>query len=381
MPGLHWLNDSVFNGWWIIFWFILFACCVIAMAKLLTMTLESLTDKIRISKIFMGGVVMSLVTSFPELVGSIYGAIDQDPLFSIYNETGSNSIQIFLLSLTMIVFFFIWCFKNRKKTKSKTINEIYDECLVKIDNENKVLIYSLLVFYFLFSFFVLIPQVGKYLYIPGWNISVISIIPFIFWIAFIIWTLCKKTPIHKPSNNQNFFHRFNKWLLWLFFVLFSAGLVWFSYINSGIVDNMSGIFNIPTQSAASIILSIPSALPETLTMIFLFKNKQYSMGFSALVGSGLTNSSFMFYVDSIYRQPIFKEFFDSYLSNSQDNHDLYLSAIRMQYWIPLLLIIYAIMSITTIKKVAKSNAFTTVNLSVISCLYLVGFTLISTLVF
>ncbi|MDE6476653.1 MAG: hypothetical protein K2L48_00375 [Mycoplasmoidaceae bacterium] len=137
------------------------------MAKLLTMALESLTNKVRISKIFMGGVVMSLVTSFPELVGSVYGAIEGNPLFSIYNESGSNSIQIFILSLTMIVFFFISISKKTSKNRQKTISEIYDQCLVKIDKENRILIYSLLLFYFLFMFFVLIPDVGKYLYIPG----------------------------------------------------------------------------------------------------------------------------------------------------------------------------------------------------------------------
>ncbi len=378
MPGLQWLDNSVFEGWWIIFWFILFAGCVVFMAKFLTMTLESLTDKIKISKIFMGGVVMSLVTSFPELVGSIYGAINQDPLFSIYNETGSNSIQIFLLSITMVCFFFINFCKSKKNHNKKTIGEIYDNCLVKMDKENKVLIYLLLVFYFIFIFFALVPDVGKYLYIPGWNISIISIIPFVFWVGFIIWTLCKKTNVRAPAEKQNFFHRFNKSLLWLFFILFSVGLVWFSFVNSGIVDKMSGIYNIPTQSAASILLSIPSALPETLTMIFLFKNKQYSMGFSALVGSGLTNSSFMFYVDSIYREPIFKELYTSYLNS--DNHDLYLSAIRMQYWIPIILVIYGILALTSIKKIARSNTFSTINLSAISIVYIVGFTLISTLV-
>lgn len=380
MPGLKWLDSSVFNGEWIICWFVLFAGCVIAMAKLLTMTLESLINKVRISKIFMGGVVMSLVTSFPELVGSIYGAIEGDPLFSIYNESGSNSIQIFILSLTMIVFFFIGISKKINKKKPKTISEIYDQCLVKIDKENRILIYSLLLFYLLFMFFVLIPDVGKYWYIPGWNISIISIIPFVFWIAFIIWTLCNKTShVHNnSSSDQNCFAKLNKWLLWLLFILFSCGLVWFSYVNSGVVDNMSVIYNIPTQSAASILLSIPSALPETLTMIFLFKNKQYSMGFSALVGSGLTNSSFMFYVDNIYREPIFKEFFNSYKTSS--DHNLYLSAIRMQYWIPLLLLIYLFLSLTTIKKIAKSNTLATINLSFISISYIVGFSLISTLV-
>lgn len=141
---------------------------------------------------------------------------------------------------------------------------------------------------------------------------------------------------------------------------------------------MSEVFNIPTQSVASVLLSIPSALPETLTMIFLFKNKQYGLGFSTLVGSGLTNSSFMFYVDSMYRQPIFKEFHTDYLSSN--NSDVAISAARMQYWIPLVLVIYLLLFISTRKKVASSNVGATIDLSLITLVYIIGFSLITALV-
>lgn len=116
---LEWLNSSWFNGWWIIFWFFLFAGFVFIVAKILTSTLESLTNKIKVSKIFMGGIVMSLITSFPELVGSIYGVMDNNPLFSIYNETGSNVIQIFLLSSTMLVFSEFGFLRIKKIKKQK----------------------------------------------------------------------------------------------------------------------------------------------------------------------------------------------------------------------------------------------------------------------
>lgn len=142
---------------------------------------------------------------------------------------------------------------------------------------------------------------------------------------------------------------------------------------------MGEFYNVPTQSAAGIILSITSALPETTTMIFLFKNKQYTLGYSELVGSGLTNSSFMFYVDSIYRQPIFKEYFDSYLNSTNEN--IRISSIRMQYWIPLILGIYLVLFLTTRKKVVAKNSYVTIGLSIISLAYILGFSLISSLVF
>ncbi|MDE7434188.1 MAG: hypothetical protein K2M43_03715, partial [Mycoplasmoidaceae bacterium] len=68
----------------------MFAGCIFITAKILTSVLDSLCKKTKVSKIFMGGIVMSLVTSFPELISTIYGSFDNQPLFAIYNESGSN---------------------------------------------------------------------------------------------------------------------------------------------------------------------------------------------------------------------------------------------------------------------------------------------------
>lgn len=323
---------------------------------------------------------MSLITSFPELISSIYGAISNNPMFAIYNETGSNTIQIFMLSFVLLIFFGIGWLKNKKaKEKNKTINDIYQECIGKSGKENNILVILLIIFYFIFLLFVLVPGIGKYLYIPGWNISIISIIPFVFRIGFMVWTLVKKSSIIETPVYQGFFYKLNIWYLWIIFIVLSGLLVLISYVNSGVVDKMGEFYNVPTQSAAGIILSITSALPETTTMIFLFKNKQYTLGYSELVGSGLTNSSFMFYVDSIYRQPIFKEYFDSYLNSTNEN--IRISSIRMQYWIPLILGIYLVLFLTTRKKVVAKNSYVTIGLSIISLAYILGFSLISSLVF
>ncbi len=322
---------------------------------------------------------MSLITSIPELISSIYGACNNEPLFSIYNETGSNTIQIFLLSVVMVLFFIHQSYKN-KHGKTKNINDIYNQCLYKISIHNKVLIDSLVGFYTLFCLFVLIPDVGKYCYIPGWNISLISILPFVLWLMFLVWTLLDKNKGTDPVYEDNFFSKFNILILWFLFILISLGFCWFAYANSASVDKISEVFNIPTQSAASVILSIPTALPETLTMIFMFKRKQYTLGFSTLVGSGLTNSSFMFYVDSIYREPLFKDFFDNYLQ-TEHHTDIYINAIRLQYWIPMVLGIYFLMMLASRKKIASHNGIVTILLSTITIIYILGFSLISSLVF
>lgn len=322
---------------------------------------------------------MSLVTSIPELISSIYGACSNEPLFAIYNETGSNTIQIFLLSVVMVSFFVYQSRKNKQK-KNNTINDIYKQCLYKISIHNKVLIDCLVGFYALFCLFVLIPDVGKYCYIPGWNISLISIVPFVLWLGFLVWTLLDKNQVSEPMQGDNCFSKFNIFTLWILFIMLSLGLCWFAYANSASVDKMSEVFNIPTQSAASVILSIPTALPETLTMIFMFKRKQYTLGFSTLIGSGLTNSSFMFYVDSIYREPLFKDFFNNYLQFEHQN-DIYINAIRLQYWIPMVLGIYFLMMLASRKKIATHNGVVTGLLSTIVIVFVLGFSLISSLVF
>lgn len=380
-PGLDFLLSDVFFGPQIIFWFLLCAGLIVVIAKYLVGALEVISCKVTLSRAFLGGIVMSLVVSLPELVASIFGGIENTPMYSMYNETGSNMMQVALLSIIMLLFFCVEIYRQKKYyAPVRKFSETYQGCFGRMSSSNKFVLGSLVVIYFFFFLNILSPIIGTNLYIPGWNVSIASILPFVIWIGFAIWTLRRKNhTIPSQEVLQSKMYQWNLWSLWTLFIFLAICLIVVSYINSGVVEVFTPIFNIPEQTTATILLSFGTSLPEIVSLIFLCRAKDYYLGLSTITGGALVNASFVFYTDCIVPGATFKDFHEIYLVDP--NNVEYLDAYRMQFWIIVVLIITTLMFLTSRPIINKSKRNMTINLSMIVFTYIVGFILISTLAF
>ncbi len=381
-PGLNWLLTPAFNGPWIFVWFIVCAGLIIIISKFLVRALEVIAARVNVSRAFLGGIVMSLVVSLPELVASVFGGIEGTPMYSLYNETGSNMMQIVLLSAIMLIFFSTSFIKQKKSGKTyKTFqDEVYRDCFYNMSQSNRYVLTVMVGIYFCFLLFILVPSIGINLYIPGIDISIVSIIPFIAWLAFGIWSLIKKENHGEvdPYLTELPEYKWKKPVLWLYFIALAIAMIIISYINSGIVEMFCPIYGIDEQTSATILLSFATSLPEIISLIFLCRTKNYYLGLSTITGGALVNASFVFYTDCIVPGATFREFHTTYLTD-QSNVE-FVDANRMQYWIIVVFLITIMMYLTSIKGFAKNKTCMTINLSSILLTYFVGFILVTTLV-
>lgn len=75
--------------------------------------------KYKLSSAFVGGIILSTITSFPEFFSGILGGVldfhqslPKGVIFTLYNVTGANALQVFILAALGMYFF---CFCLRKQ--------------------------------------------------------------------------------------------------------------------------------------------------------------------------------------------------------------------------------------------------------------------------
>ena len=90
--------------WWI--WILYVICIVIVVyaSSKLAGIVDELNKKTKLSGAFLGAVLLAGVTSLPELVTSITGAIQGEANMTLGNILGSNIFDIAIIGVLMIVF-------------------------------------------------------------------------------------------------------------------------------------------------------------------------------------------------------------------------------------------------------------------------------------
>lgn len=362
----------------IIFLFIAFLVLVVLFAKYITSLLEVISARTKFSKAFIGGVLMSLVVSLPELISSIYGGIQQDMLFGLYNESGSNAMQAFLLATVVLIIFSIECYRNKKHWAPKNIeSSVYKSCFQEIKFSNKLLLIFIVLIYAFIALNIWIPAIGKNLYIPGINISIASILPFALWLGYVIYSLTRKSSsVVNPDIYHKKEYHWNKAVLWLVFLGMSALLIMASYCNSSLVDRMDEVFNIPEGSSVTILLSLSTSAPEIVTFFFLSLRKEYYLGLATIAGGSLVNASFTFYTDCIISGKssfaLYYDYFNDPLRASE--------ALRMRYWILLIVFMACLLVIASFKRVNKNKMALTIDLATISASYIIVYAVLTALI-
>jgi Ca2+/Na+ antiporter len=290
------LSTGPFSGYYLIIWFFLFACIVLLSAKFMSNYISKISDATKISSGVIGGIFLSLVTSFPELIAAIYSGTNKIPQFNYYNVSGANMITSFVVSLFflgMIIWIYVKRLIGLKQTPAQS-NKIY----WKANPENKLLFLLCVPITFVFMVFILIEPVSKYLFIPGANISLATLVPIAAYAIYVTYVIREQRSINKDTHNivaisKRVSHR-TMIIYVTLLITFSSILIIASYFNSAIVDEFPDRYNIPQNTSAGIILSLATALPEISSFFFLMLKNKPQIAISGIVGSHLFNFVLVF---------------------------------------------------------------------------------------
>lgn len=230
-----------------------------------------------LSGAFLGGILLSAVTSLPELFTSISSTLMLDqPGLCIGNILGSNIFNYAMLSafiLTAVVKF------------------------AKCDLSRIHLVVAISVVFM--GGLILCNKYGFLAFDIG-NVSITSILIILLYVV-TVWIMYKMGGTSAESDDDGDPVTLTRKQILTRFALVSVGIVVFSVILTYITDELSVRLNLGKTVAGALFLGVATSLPETASTWTLFKIKNYDIAVGNIVGSCLFNFTILSLADFFYR--------------------------------------------------------------------------------
>ena len=229
-----------------------------------------------LSGAFLGGILLSAVTSLPELFTSISSTLMLDqPGLCIGNILGSN-----LFNYAMLSFFILTAVAKFAKCSLAKIHFVVAVSVVAMGLLIVCNKYGFLAF-----------DIG--------NVSVTSVLIILLYVL-TVWIMYKKGGTSETEDDGEPVTLSRKQILTRFTVV-SIGIVVFSVILTYITDELSVRLNLGKTVAGALFLGVATSLPETASTFTLFKIKNYDIAVGNIVGSCLFNFTILSVADFFYR--------------------------------------------------------------------------------
>ena len=228
---------------------------------------DLLDRKTKLSGAFIGGVMLSAVTSLPELFTSLSATAFLDkPGLCMGNILGSDLFNVAALCAIILIF-------NKGFAKARIARS---HVLV---NLSVCMVYA-----------VLILNKTGILDVQLLNINIITLII----IALYIWAVRSMSsddsgaePVDENEDYRG--KELSVKAITVRFILVSIGIVAFSILITYITDEISVKLNLGAGLAGALFLGIATSLPELSSTIALFKIKNYNVAVGNIVGSNIFN--------------------------------------------------------------------------------------------
>ena len=229
-----------------------------------------------LSGAFLGGILLSAVTSLPELFTSISSTLMLDqPGLCIGNILGSN-----IFNYAMLSFFILTAVAKFAKCNLSKIHFIVAVSVVAMGLLIVCNKYGFLAF-----------DIG--------NVSVTSVLIILLYVL-TVWIMYKMGGTSETEDDGEPVTLSRKQILTRF-TLVSVGIVVFSVILTYITDELSVRLNLGKTVAGALFLGVATSLPETASTFTLFKIKNYDIAVGNIVGSCLFNFTILSVADFFYR--------------------------------------------------------------------------------
>ena len=229
-----------------------------------------------LSGAFLGGILLSAVTSLPELFTSISSTLMLDqPGLCIGNILGSN-----IFNYAMLSFFILTAVAKFAKCSLSKIHFVVAVSVVFMGGLILCNKYGFLAF-----------DIG--------NVSITSVLIILLYVL-TVWIMYKMGGTSETEDDGEPVTLSRKQILTRFTIV-SVGIVVFSIILTYITDELSVRLNLGKTVAGALFLGVATSLPETASTFTLFKIKNYDIAVGNIVGSCLFNFTILSVADFFYR--------------------------------------------------------------------------------
>ena len=234
---------------------------------------DYIDKKTKLSGAFIGGIMLSAVTSLPELFTSISATVMLDqPGLCIGNILGSDLFNI--ASLSVLIIFALKSFSKVKISRSH-------------------IIVTLTVFVAYIS--ILLNRYN----IIRFEVFTISMTSIILVLCYAISVKFLASEDGSESQEEDSTSLSLKQII-IRFILVSIGIIVTSIIISYITDEISVKLDLGKGIAGALFMGIATSLPEVSSSIALFKKKNYNVAVGNIIGSNIFNFIILSVTDILY---------------------------------------------------------------------------------
>ncbi|SIQ69140.1 sodium:calcium antiporter [Halanaerobium kushneri] len=269
------------------FEFILMAIFIIISGTYLSKFGDIIADKSGLGQAFIGGILIAMATSLPELVTSISSALVGAPDIAVGNAFGSNTFNLVILA-----------FADLLQGKGPLLLRVnYSHLLSGLVG---VLLSALVVFSLILSHFM-----NFNLSIFGVGVDSITLLITYIISVRMIYRYDQKNPLDpddpvKEDSNPDY--TLNKALMG--FAACAVVIVFSGYRLTITADQISMLTGIDQSFIGSVMVAAATSLPELVATISAVKIGAYNMAVGNVFGSNIFNMTVIFFADIFYRQGV-----------------------------------------------------------------------------
>lgn len=272
------LDFAAFNisaTMWI--WFIPAALLTLYAAMRMVNYAELIIQKTKLGGAFVGLVLVSMITSIPELMTEISQNASGHPDIGISDDIGANAFSTFMLAIATLIFI-----------KSMFVSKLGKWTKISIFIAFILMLIMTLVLYFAKD--ITLGKNGHY---------AIGLIPIFFILAYFVFVYFsyKYRNLADEEPEAEIKTRFGIKGIAMMFTLFSILLIGSSLFLNWTVDAMQVTYNISAKSAGGIFLSMTTAMPEVVALFGLARKGYLTAATGAIIGSHIFNLSCLFWGD------------------------------------------------------------------------------------
>lgn len=253
--------------------YILVAAGVVYLSMKASDYVDLIDKKTSLSGAFIGGVMLSAVTSLPELFTSISATIFLDkPGLCIGNILGSNILNIAVLAVCLL--FAFKAFYNTDVSKSHTIVLIFCAAIYGAIFLNKASILNVEIL----------------------TISITSIIVFFLYVLAVRNMSSESGVIASDEDTSELTLK----QIVIRFIVVSIGIIGLSIVITYITDEIATHLHLGNGLAGALFLGIATSLPEVSSTIALIRKRNFNIAIGNIVGSNLFNFLILSVADLVY---------------------------------------------------------------------------------
>ena len=271
--------------------FILMAIFIIISGTYLSRFGDIIADKSGLGQAFIGGILIAMATSLPELVTSISSAIVGAPDIAVGNAFGSNTFNLAILA-----------FADLLQGKGPLLLRVnYSHILSGLVG---ILLSALVVFSLILSNFM-----DFSLSIFGVGVdSILLLVTYIITVR-MIYRYDKKNPLDPddPVKEEDPNPNYTLKKAILGFAACAVVIVFSGYNLSITADQISAMTGIDQSFMGSIMVAAATSLPELVATISAIRIGAYNMAVGNVFGSNIFNMTVIFFADVFYQQGVILE--------------------------------------------------------------------------